>query len=76
MAEQTPPEAEATGSTAPVGSVWVLKTKAPVFVTRPDESISQVVPADGVALYVLDVPGDFEAALNDRTGRTLKVTAV
>lgn len=61
---------EATSS--PVGSTWEIKAKEAVQVTRPDGSDVTVVPVDGVALYVLDVPGEFVA---DVAGKATKVKA-
>lgn len=46
-------------ATQAVGSVWEVESKGRVQVTRPDGSLVQVDAADGVALHVLDLKGEY-----------------
>lgn len=62
---------EAT-STLPLGSIWEIKTKDNVLVTRPDGTTATVVAFDGLALYALDVAGDYSA---DVAGKAVTVKA-
>lgn len=55
-----------------VGSVWEIQTKGVAVVTRPDESQSRVQSTDGVARYVLDVPGTFTATTPEHDPVTVK----
>lgn len=70
-------KAPAKPRTAPkpsVGSVWEIKTKGVAEVTRPDGATHLVPSVDGVALFVLDAPGEFTAKIAERG--PIKVEAV
>lgn len=61
-----------TNAPASLGSTWEIKSKDNVTVTRPDGTTALVASFDGIARYVLDVPGEYVA---DVTGKPITVKA-
>ncbi len=73
-AEPTKKAAPKRASKPSVGSAYEIKTKGVAEVTRPSGDKVLVHSVDGVALYVLDVPGEYSFLVAERG--PVKVEAV